>query len=202
MKTTMLTMLAVLVLVSFSGAALAIDPDPTWVPAQSPPSWWTDYTDPDFKWLQGSVTASIDGGTGGDQSGFLAFGFNNDQDRTRVKDVFLVAEIDTDSATVVVQWPGTLSWTYTNPSGGGASPMTIVADTDDSDNHLELTVVAIDPQPDAEVFTVQFTGLNELETLTLNYDIRSICYEDDYIPEPASLGLMGLALLGLRKRRK
>ena len=200
MKTTMLAMLAVLVLVSFSGVALAVaPPDPLGV--QSPPTWWGDYTDPTYKYLQGSTEAAITGGTGGNQSGFLAFGFNNDQDLAKMKDVFLVAEIDTNSATVVVQWPGTLSWSYT-PSGGGASPMDIVPDNDPNDNHLELTVIGIDPQPDQETFVVQFTGLSEGEVLTLNYDIRSICYEDDYIPEPAGLGLMGLALLGLRKRRK
>lgn len=200
MKTTMLAMLAVLVLVSFSGVALAAaPPDPLGV--QSPPTWWGDYEDPTYKYLQGSTEAQITGGTGGNQSGFLAFGFNNDQDLTKVKDVFLVAEIDTNSATVVVQWPGTLSWSYT-PNGGGSSPMDIVPDDNANDDHLELTVIGIDPQPNAEAFTVQFTGLDVGETLTLNYDIRSICYEDDYIPEPAGLGLMGLALLGLRKRRK
>jgi hypothetical protein len=199
MKKAMLGMLAVLVLVSFSGVALAVAPsDPLGV--QSPPSWWGDYTDPTYKYLQGSTEAANTGGTGGNQSGFLAFGFNNDQDLAKVKDVFLVAEIDTHSATVVVQWPGTLSWSYT-PSGGGASPMTLVADNDPNDDHLELTVVGIDPQPDAETFTVQFTGLGLEEILTLNYDIRSICYEDDYVPEPAGLGLAGLALLAVRKRR-
>ena len=159
MKKALLGMLVALIVVGTSGAVFANGPTqpPDKFNVQNPPSWWNDWQNPDFRWQQGSTDAEITGGTGGNQEGYLSFTFNNNQDPAKIKDVFLVAEIVT-SGDVVVNWPGTLSWVYVAPlSGGGAATMTEVYAN--GDTYRELTVVGIDPQPDQETFTVQFTGL-------------------------------------------
>jgi|GEM_PF-5761081 len=171
--------------------------------AQSPPAWWDNPDSvpaPYYKTLQGNVQGTITGGTGGTQEGLLTFGFQNFQDLERVKYVFLVAEVTTSGGDITVLFPGVLGWSYT-PSGGGSAPMDLVADDDANDNHYEFSYGPIDPQPAQETFTLEFTGLDLGETVTMQYDIRSICYENPEIPEPAGLGLFGLALLGIRRRR-
>ena len=200
MKKAVSGMLVMAFLLGTIGVATAASEPPVKFNVVNPPSWWNDWQNPDFRWQQGSTDAEITGGTGGNQEGYLSITFDNVQDPAKVKDVFLVAEIVT-SGSVLVDWPGTLSWVYVAPlSGGGAEVMTEVYA--DGDYYRELTVVGIDPQPDRETFTVQFSGLDTAESLELEYDIRSICYEDTDVPEPAGLGLIGLAVLAARRRRR
>ena len=56
------------------------------------------------------------------------------------------------------------------------------------------------PQPANETFYFAFSGMEVGDILEYNYDIRTKCF-DDIIPEPAGIGVAGLALLAFRKRR-
>jgi hypothetical protein len=182
-------------LVSFSGVALAVPV------AENPPAWWDDPdTNPTWKKLQSSNLTTNDGGTGGSIDGHLYAELENEEDRTKEKFVFLVVDMVTDSTEVAFESTGKISWSY-GDGGAGAGVMTMVSDNDPNDDHYEYEFGPIFPQPQIETVAFKFTDLDVATFIKIEFDIRSICYEDDYIPEPAGLGLIGLALLAVRRKR-
>lgn len=195
MKKVMLGMLAALVLVSMSGVAMAAPV------AENPPAWW-DNPGGNLTWkqLQATNTVTNDGGTGGSIDGDLFASLENEEDPTLQKLVFLVVDVATDSTSVNFDTTASISWTY-GGGGGGAGLMTMVSDNDAGDSHYEYAFGPIFPQPQDETVQFHFTNLDENKFIKLDFDIRSICEPTGIVPEPAGLGLMGIALLALRKRR-
>ena len=193
----MLGMLAALVLVSMSGVAMAVEP--------GMPAWWDDA---DFE-TQLTGTVENTGGQG-EAEGTITPTLENNPDLGRYKEVFVAFDwwrIDDpdDSASfdsdVLMSWdghPAQVSLHLVDSGSGlesvGDPPVEVPMFWADYD-------YTIQPQPANETFYFRFTGLELGDILEYDYDIRTKCFDDDIVPEPAGLGFVGIALLALRKRR-
>lgn len=184
MKKAMLVALVAIMMVSFSGVAMAA------------PAWWDDA---DFE-TQLTGTVENTGGQG-EADGTITVTLENLANPEMYKEVFVEFDwrrIDdpNDSASfdidVLMSWDGHPAKVSLNlVANGGPDPEGWLW------FDYDYTII---PQPANETFYFAFSGMEVGDILEYNYDIRTKCF-DDIIPEPAGIGVAGLALLAFRKRR-
>jgi len=181
MKKAIVGVFVVMMLVSFSGVAAAT------------PAWWDNA---DFE-TQLTGTVENTGGQG-EAEGTITVTLENDPNLGAYKEVFV--EFDwmrlddpDDSASfdidVLLSWDGHPAQVSMNLVASGTN--------DDFWQDYDYTII---PQPANETFYFRFTGLELGDILEYDYDIRTKCFEE-IIPEPAGIGMVGLALLAFRRRR-
>jgi hypothetical protein len=168
------------------------------------PAWWDEPED-QYK-RNGGAAFSVENTDGGDPSGVFSYFLENADDVTRYKECYLVLEwevLANAGAPVVVTNPVEIQW-----PGGGPSPMNLVSSkTIGTVEHLEYSFL-IDPQPESETLLFTVSGLETLnDKVELDFLLRTKCFEkpdddDDPVAEPASLGLVGLVLTGLVRRKR
>lgn len=184
MKKAILGAFVLMMLVSFSGVAMAV------------PAWWDTY---DFKAaLEGTVENT---GEAGEAAGSVTATVPNNADPNKYKEVFVefdwYREDDPDNSAsfdvdVLMSWDGHPDKASLNLVDSG-----LLGGTGFWFDY-DYTIV---PQPANETFYFAFSGLDVGDILRYDYDIRTKCFDDDTVPEPAGLGVVGLALLALRRRR-
>jgi len=195
MKRLVAATLALALVLGLAGAALANGPLP-----DGPPDWWGDA---DF---QAGLTGTLENtGGGGDASGTLDVVIENLGDPHKRKELYAVFdwEVLADSgASALFAEPVPMEWSGP-PGSTTLSP--IVNYIESGVHHLEYSYGIAElwfPQPDQEILHFDWSGLDVTgDSLAFEYDIRTKCFPHDIIPEPAGLGLLGLGLLTLRKRR-
>lgn len=183
MKKAIVGAFVAMMLVSFSGVAMAV------------PAWWDDA---DFG-TQLTGTVENTGGQG-EAEGTITVTLENNPNLGRRKEVFVVFDWDRlddpdQSASfdlvVLMNWDGHPDKVIMNLVASGG----VGLDSFWFDYDYEII-----PQPPNETFFFSFGGMDEGDTLEYDYDIRTKCF-DEIIPEPAGLGMAGLALLAFRRRR-
>ncbi|MFH1732504.1 MAG: PEP-CTERM sorting domain-containing protein [Planctomycetota bacterium] len=164
--------------------------------ANAAPAWWDDA---DFETRLTGTVENIGGQ--GEAEGTITQTLENDPNLGMYKEVFVefdwwrVNDPD-DSASfdqdVKMNWDGHPAQVSLNlVDSGPLGPGGFWADYD-------YTII---PQPANETFYFRFTGLLAGDILGYEYDIRTKCFGDGIVPEPAGLGFVGMALLALRRRR-
>ena len=184
MKKAIVGMFVAAMLVSFSGVAMAA------------PAWWNSA---DF---ETQLTGSVENTGGqGEAEGTITVQLENLEDPEKFKEVFVEFDWrrinDTDNSAsfdvdVLMNWDGHPDKVSLNlvANGGPGGDGWFWFDYD----------YTIRPQPANETFFFTFGGMDVGDILEYEYDIRTKCF-DDIVPEPAGIGVAGLALLAFRKRR-